>query len=78
MGLLLPHVANHNQMKEHLIMTDMNIQNLSYFLKELGKNLRDLDFLIEQETLRLQNLLVLHSTMDKMCNNWLNQLEHQK
>ena len=28
-------------------MTDMNIQNFTYFLNELGKNLRDLDFLIE-------------------------------
>ncbi|MBP9692754.1 MAG: hypothetical protein KBD90_05450 [Alphaproteobacteria bacterium] len=59
-------------------MTDMNIHNFVYFLNELGKNLRDLDFLIEQESLRLQNLHVLHSTMDKMCNNWLNQLDHQK
>jgi hypothetical protein len=59
-------------------MTDMNIQNFTYFLKELRKNLNDLKSLNEQEAKRIQNLNVVHSTMDKMCNNWLNQLEHQK
>ena len=59
-------------------MTDMNIQNFIHFLKELRKNLNDLKSLNEQEAKRIQNLNVVHSTMDKMCNNWLNQLEHQK
>lgn len=59
-------------------MTDMNIQNFIHFLKELRKNLNDLKSLNEQEAKRIQNLNVVHSAMDKMCNNWLNQLEHQK
>lgn len=59
-------------------MTETNIHNFQYFLKELEKNLNDIDDLIEQESTRLKNIHVLHSTMNKMCKNWLNQLEHQK
>lgn len=59
-------------------MTEINIHNFQYFLKELEKNLNDMDDLIEQEFMRLQNLNILHNVMDKMCKNWLNQLQHQK
>ncbi len=59
-------------------MTDINIHNFQYFLNQLEKNLNDMNFLIEQESMRLQNLNLLHNVMEKMCTNWLNQLEHQK
>ena len=79
MGLRHPHVANHNQtFIGGLIMTDINIHNFQYFLNELEKNLNDMNFLIEQESMRLQNQTFLHNVMEKMCTNWLNQLKHQK
>ena len=59
-------------------MTDMNIHNFQHFLKELRKNLNDMEFLAKQESKRIQNLKVVHEAMDKMCQNWLSQLEHQK
>jgi len=59
-------------------MTEFNIHNFQYFLKELEKNLSDMGSLIEQEFICLQNLNILHNIMEKMCQNWLNQLEHQK
>jgi hypothetical protein len=79
MGLEHPHVANHNQIyKGDLIMTDLNIHNFQYFLKELRKNLNDMDFLIEQESIRLRTMHILHEVMSKMLENWVNQLEHQQ
>lgn len=59
-------------------MTDMNIQNFIYFLKELEKNITKIDESLEEESRCLQSLFVLHSTMEKMSNNWLKQLDHRK
>jgi hypothetical protein len=59
-------------------MTDINIQNFIYFLKDLEKNITKIDESLEEESRFLQSLFVLHSTMEKMCNNWLNQLDHRK
>ena len=59
-------------------MNEINIHNFEYFLKELQKNLGDMEHLVEQETVKLRNLAVLHNIMEKMCNNWKNQLEHRK
>lgn len=74
----LPHVADHNRIYEgDLIMTDTNIHNFQYFLKELRKNLTDLETLFEKESMALENMSVLHGVMAKMCENWENQLEHQ-
>ena len=79
MGLEHPHVANHNQIYEgDLIMPDLNIHNFQYFLKELRKNLNDMDFLIEQESIRLRSMHILYEVMSKMLEIWVNQLEHQK
>lgn len=59
-------------------MTDLTIHNnFRYFLEELEKNLKDMDSLVEQEFLALQNMHVLCGTMSKMCENWINQLEHR-
>ena len=79
MGVKGPHVANHKQtLRGGLIMTETNIHNFQYFLKELEKNLNDMEVSIEKEFICLQNLNLLHNVMEKMCQNWLNQLEHQK
>lgn len=59
-------------------MTDLNIHNFQYFLKELEKNLNDMDFLTEQESIRLRTMHILHEAMSKICENWSNQLEHQQ
>ncbi len=59
-------------------MNKINIHNFQYFLKELQKNLVDLEHLIEQESVKLRNLVILHNVMEKMCNNWKNQLEYKK
>jgi hypothetical protein len=64
--------------KGDLIMPEINIHNFQYFLKELRKNLNDMDFLIEQESIRLRKMNVLHEVMSKMCENLANQLEHQQ
>lgn len=64
--------------KGDLIMTDLTIHNFQYFLKELRKNLNDMDFLIEQEYIRLRNMNILHEVMAKMCENWTNQLEYKQ
>lgn len=56
-------------------MTEINIQNLQHFLKELEKNIHDMDDLFQQESIRLQRILVLHNTMHKLCKSWLNQLQ---
>jgi len=58
-------------------MTDLTIHNFCYFLEELEKNLRSLDSLLEQESIALESMNILHSVMSKMCQNWSNQLEHQ-
>ena len=59
-------------------MTDLNIHNFQYFLKELEKNLSDMNFLTEQESIRLRSMHILHEVMSKMLENWINQLEHQQ
>jgi hypothetical protein len=59
-------------------MNKVNIHNFQYFLKELEKNLVDLEHLIEQESVKLRNLAILHNVMEKMCNNWKNQLEYKR
>jgi hypothetical protein len=59
-------------------MTDLNIHNFQYFLKELEKNLNDMNFLTEQESIRLRTMHILHEVMSKMCENLANQLEHQQ
>ncbi|EKE09033.1 MAG: hypothetical protein ACD_16C00222G0003 [uncultured bacterium] len=58
-------------------MNQVNIHNFQHFLKELEKNLSEIDKLLEQETLHLKNIYVLHDVMTKMCNNWSHQLEHR-
>ncbi len=58
-------------------MNEINIHNFQYFLKELQKNLIDLEHLIEQESVKLRNLAILHNVMEKMCDNWNHQLEYQ-
>ena len=59
-------------------MTEINIQNLQHFLKELEKNIIDMEDLFEQEAIRLQKIHVAHNAMHKLCKSWLNQVEHQK
>ena len=59
-------------------MTDRTIHNFRYFLEELEKNLRQMEALFEQESIALESMHVLHGVMSKMCENWINQLEHQK
>ena len=79
MSLHNPHTAiTTKSVKGDLIMNEINIHNFQYFLKELQKNLVDLEHLIEQESVKLRNLSILHNVMEKMCNNWKNQLEHQR
>ena len=74
-----PHVANHNRiLLGDLIMTDINIHNFQYFLKELRKNLNDLETFFEKESIALESMNVLHTVMAKMCENWENQLDHQQ
>ena len=58
-------------------MTDLTIHNFRYFLEELGKNLREVDALIEQESIHLRSMHILYDVMSKMYENWSNQLEHQ-
>ena len=79
MSLYNPHVADHNQIcNGDSIMTDINIHNFQYFLKELRKNLADLETLFEKESMTLESMNVLHGVMAKMCENWENQLEHEQ
>ena len=59
-------------------MSDTTIHNFQYFLKELEKNLRKMDFLREQETMELERMHVLHSVMSKMCFNWGQKLENRQ
>jgi len=59
-------------------MNEINIHNFQYFLKELQKNLGDLEQLVEQESVKLRNLIILHNVMEKMCKNWKSQLEYKK
>ena len=59
-------------------MSDHTIHNFHHFLEQLGKNLRSMDELFEQESINLKNMLVLHGIMSKMCENWLNQLDYRK
>ena len=59
-------------------MPEINIHNFQYFLKELEKDLAQLEIFMEQESIRLANMRVLHKVMDKMCQNWINQFEHQR
>ena len=61
-----------------LIMSDLTIHNLRYFLEELEKNLRSMDSFLEQESITLESMHILHGVMSKMCQNWQHQLEHQK
>jgi hypothetical protein len=58
-------------------MTDLTIHNFQYFLEELEKNLRSMEALLEQESIALESINVLHGVMSKMCQNWSNQLEHK-
>ncbi len=36
-----------------------------------------MDSLLEQESIALESMYVLHGVMSKMCQNWSNQLEHR-
>jgi len=58
-------------------MSNITIHNFHHFLEELGKNLRSMDELFEQEFIQLQNLHILHGVMSKMCENWLSQVEYR-
>ena len=58
-------------------MTDPTIHNFRYFLEELGKNLREMESLSEQESIRLRSMHILYDVMSKMYENWSNQLEHR-
>ena len=58
-------------------MTDSTIHNFRYFLEELGKNLREMESLSEQESIRLRSMHILYDVMSKMYENWSNQLEHR-
>ena len=58
-------------------MTDPTIHNFHYFLEELGKNLRQMEALAEQESICLRSMHILYDVMSKMYENWRNQLEHK-
>ena len=58
-------------------MTDPTIHNFRYFLEELGKNLREMESLAEQESIRLRSMHILYDVMSKMYENWSNQLKHR-
>lgn len=51
-------------------MTDATIQNFAYFLKELEKNLINIQESLEKEHIALQKTHIICSTMTKMCQNW--------
>jgi hypothetical protein len=53
-------------------MTESTIHNFTYFLTELEKNIKTIEKSMEQERIALQSMLILHSTMHKMCKNWIN------
>jgi hypothetical protein len=78
MGAEIPTRCSSQPNERNLIMTDINIQNFIYFLKELEKNITQIDEFLEKESHCLQSIFVLHSTMEKMCQSWLNQLSHRK
>ena len=59
-------------------MSEITIHNFRYFLEELEKNLRIMDASLEEDTIALERMHILHGVMSKMCQNWSNQLEHQK
>lgn len=59
-------------------MTDLNIHNFRHFLEELGKNLKDMDELFEQESIHLKSMYTIHGVMSKICENWINQLKHRQ
>ena len=59
-------------------MTVVTIDNFRYFLEDLEKNLREMEALWEQITIHLRSAHVSYGVMSKMCENWSNQLEHQK
>lgn len=58
-------------------MTDHTIQNFQHFLKELEKSLSSIDELLEEGSIHLKSIHILHGVMSKMFENWSNQLEHQ-
>lgn len=58
-------------------MTDINIHNFCYFLEQLEKNLAKMEAVVEQEHAALANMRVLQDVISKMCQNWINQLEHR-
>lgn len=59
-------------------MPDLTIHNFQHFLEELEKNLRSMDELLEQETIHLKRIHILHGVMSKLCQNWVNQIEYRK
>lgn len=61
-----------------MTMTTITIDNFRYFLEDLEKNLREMEALWEQITIHLRSAHVSYGVMSKICENWSNQLEHQK
>ncbi len=59
-------------------MTDLDIHNFQCFLEELGRTIKELDALLEQESKHLRTIHIVYDVISKMCENWRNQLEHQK
>jgi hypothetical protein len=59
-------------------MTDITINNFRYLLEDLEKNLRQIEALLEQMSILLKSTYVSSGVMSKMCENWINQLEHRK
>lgn len=59
-------------------MNKINIHNFLHFLKELEKNLNDMDDLMEQKAIRLKNIHVIHKAMNRLCKSLLSQLEHRR
>ena len=50
-------------------MTNNTIHNFAYLLTELQKNIKVLEESREHEYIALQSMLIIHSTMAKMCQN---------
>ena len=59
-------------------MTDITIDNFRYLLEDLEKNLRQIEALLEKMSILLKNTHISSGVMSKMCENWINQLEHKK
>ena len=56
-------------------MTDHTITNFVYFLKEIEKHLKILEICAEKERISIQNMHIICSTLNQMCNNWKDKIE---